>query len=80
MNCERCNRDRLVKARGLCRPCYDFLRRGGGLADYPLVRSEEPTHCVCQTPAPTMIGECSICRRRYFSPEEIEEWRERLGA
>lgn len=83
MICRRCKREGEHKARGLCNYCYQFLHRGGGLADYPRTvwdDNEEPTHCVCETPAPTIGGECSICRRRYFSPEEIEEWRERLEA
>jgi hypothetical protein len=85
MICGRCHREGEHKARGLCLNCYRVATRHGDLDQYP--RTQWPDEgtalcCDCQTPDRTVSisGECGLCRRRYYSPEEIETWRERLRA
>jgi hypothetical protein len=58
--CQRCHEEvSRLKARGMCRPCYDRARRSGeDLTDYPRTMA-----------LPRPAGRCECGRRLYHQPQ-----------
>jgi hypothetical protein len=84
MTCARCKRERPVKARGLCNPCYCAVRSLGELAKWPRRGTLESLVCVCADPSQERIPwftdawQCANCKRPFLSDmvpdEQLHLW------
>lgn len=79
-NCKRCGRDRWLKGRRLCDPCYNVMQRKGTIHLYPTVssaRTARPLVCMCAYPLVERLNlwdryQCIQCGR-LITPDRLPE-------
>lgn len=74
--CARCKRDRPIKGRHLCKPCYDHLWWTGEYTSFALRHdADSPLVCVCAVPreerfwwpGAVQCGKCGRAIAKYLT-------------